>query len=158
MYLNCFQLILRTAMCSSKKYSSPHPHGGQRKFRGVGGGSKRRQFPSGRGVAYRGFFPGGLSKIGELLINTSFSAEQAFSYFTVSGPPNKYCCLHCIDHLLPTVGQMLFLTAYAIVFLNTIVICWWINFQLSSCCCITHLIHRNWSCSKPSSNMFSLME
>ena len=35
------------------------------------------------GVAYRGFLPGGLSKIGELLINNSFSVEQAISYFTV---------------------------------------------------------------------------
>ena len=32
--------------------------------------------------------------IGELLINNSFSVEQAFSYFTVTGLQNKYCCLH----------------------------------------------------------------
>ena len=40
-----------------------------------------------RGVwaAYRGFFPGRLSKIGELLINNSFSVEQTISYFTVTG-------------------------------------------------------------------------
>ena len=31
---------------------------------------KRRQFPRGWRVAYRGFFPGFLSKIGELLIKT----------------------------------------------------------------------------------------
>ena len=88
-----FNLSFELQCVVPKNIHPPHPHGGQRKFRG-GGGSKRRQFPSGRGVAYRGFFPGGLSKIGELLINTSFSVEQAFSYFTVTGPPNKYCCLH----------------------------------------------------------------
>ena len=37
------------------------------------------------GVAYRGFFPRGLNKIGELLINNSFSVEQTISYFTVTG-------------------------------------------------------------------------
>ena len=36
--------------------------------------------------------PGGLSKIGVLLINNSFSVEQAFSYFTVTGLQNKYYC------------------------------------------------------------------
>ena len=39
----------------------------------------------GWGLAYRGFFPGGLSEIGELLTNNSFSVEQAISYFTVTG-------------------------------------------------------------------------
>ena len=48
--------------------------------------SKRRQLPRESGVAYRGLFPGGLSKIGELLINNSFSVEKAYiSYFTVTG-------------------------------------------------------------------------
>ena len=42
------------------------------------------------------FFPGGLSKIGELLINKSFSVEQVFSYFSVTG-------IVYIDHL-PTVS------------------------------------------------------
>ena len=41
---------------------------------------KRRQFPRGWRVAYRGFFPGGLSKIGELLIKNRFSVDQAFSF------------------------------------------------------------------------------
>ena len=50
-----------------------------------GGGSKRRQFPRGWGIAYRGFFPGGLGKIGELFINNSFSVEQPISYFAVTG-------------------------------------------------------------------------
>ena len=42
--------------------------------------SKRRQFPRESGVAYRGLFPGGLSKIGQLIINSSFSVEKAISY------------------------------------------------------------------------------
>ena len=47
--------------------------------------SKRREFPWELGVAYRGLFPGGLSKIGELIMNImfSFSAEKAISYFTL---------------------------------------------------------------------------
>ena len=31
------------------------------------------------------FFSGGLSKIGGLIINKSFSVEQFFSYFSVTG-------------------------------------------------------------------------
>ena len=48
-----------------------------------GGGVQKKAISEGVGVAYRGFLPGGLSKIGELLINNSFSVEQAISYFTV---------------------------------------------------------------------------
>ena len=48
--------------------------------------SKRRQLLRESGVAYRGLFLGGLSKVGELLINNSFSVEKAYiSYFTVTG-------------------------------------------------------------------------
>ena len=48
--------------------------------------SKRRQLQRESGVAYRGLFLGGLSKIGELLINNSFSVEKAYiTYFTVTG-------------------------------------------------------------------------
>ena len=48
--------------------------------------SKRRQLQRESGVAYRGLFLGGLSKIGELLINSSFSLEKAYiSYFAVTG-------------------------------------------------------------------------
>ena len=37
-------------------------------------------------MAYTGFFfQGGLSQIGELLINKSTTFEQAISYFTVTG-------------------------------------------------------------------------
>ena len=73
-----------------RKYPFPSPrsppplprYGGQRKFRAEGGVQKEA-ISEGVGVAYRGFLPGGLSKIGELLINNSFSVEQAISYFTV---------------------------------------------------------------------------
>ena len=48
--------------------------------------SKRRQLQRESGVAYRGLFLGGLSKIGELLINSSFSLEKTYiSYFAVTG-------------------------------------------------------------------------
>ena len=48
--------------------------------------SKRRQLQRESGVAYRGLFLGGLSKIGELLINSSFSLEKAYiSYFALTG-------------------------------------------------------------------------
>ena len=62
------------------------PHGGQRKFGREAGMSKRRQLQRESGVAYRGLFLWGLSKIGELLINSSFSLEKAYiSYFAVTG-------------------------------------------------------------------------
>ena len=48
-----------------------------------GRGVQKEAISDGVGVAYRGFLPGGLSKIGELLIDNSFSVEQAISYFTV---------------------------------------------------------------------------
>ena len=48
--------------------------------------SKRRQLQWESGVAYRGLFLWGMSKIGELLINSSFSLEKAYiSYFAVTG-------------------------------------------------------------------------
>ena len=56
----------------------PRPGGGEE-------GPKGGNFRGGGGVAYRGFFLGGLSKIGELLINSSFSVEQVISYFAVTG-------------------------------------------------------------------------
>ena len=52
---------------------------------GGGGGPKRRQFPRGWGLRTGVFFLGGLSPFGELLINNSFSVEQAISYFIVTG-------------------------------------------------------------------------
>ena len=45
-------------LCGSRKYPYP-PHGGSRKFRGVGG-SENDKFPKGRGVTQTGFFTGGL--------------------------------------------------------------------------------------------------
>ena len=56
-----------------------------------GGGIQKEAISEGKrggggGGAYRLFFPGDLSKIGEPLINNSFSVEQAFSYFFC------YCC------------------------------------------------------------------
>ena len=60
-------------------------------LRGGGGGmSKRRQFPRELGVAYRGLFPGSLSKIGQLIINSSFSVEKAISYLLLPLFQNKY--------------------------------------------------------------------
>ena len=63
--------------------------------------SKRRQFlrelGSERvGVAYRGLFPGSLSKIGELIINSSFSVEKAISYFTVTSVSKQVLLLALI--------------------------------------------------------------
>ena len=54
------------------------------------------------------FFPGGLSKIGELLINNSISVEQAFGYFFYCFTVFKTSLIICLDHLLRTVGKMLF--------------------------------------------------
>ena len=51
-------LISISTMCGSRKYPYP-PHGGSRKFRGVGG-SENDKFPKGRGVTPTVFFPGGL--------------------------------------------------------------------------------------------------
>ena len=58
---------------------TPPPSGGQGKFQGEGG------IRGGGVLLTELFFPGGLSKIGELLINKSFSVEQVFSYFSVTG-------------------------------------------------------------------------
>lgn len=62
-------------------------------------GSKTRKFPKGRGVAFRGFFPGGPSKIGELLINNNFSVELATSYLTLNSC-FKTIIIVCIIHLI----------------------------------------------------------
>ena len=58
--------------------------------------SKRRQFPRESGVAYRGLFPGSLSKIGELIINSSFSVEKAISYSTVTSVSKQVLLLALI--------------------------------------------------------------
>ena len=61
----------------------PTEGNGNSKGRG-GGGVKKRQFSRGVGCL-QSLFSRGLIKIGELLINNSFSFEQAISYFTVTG-------------------------------------------------------------------------
>ena len=62
------------------------PQKGQRKFRGEGGASnvKKEAISEEVGGSYRGLFPGGLIKIGELIINSSFSVEKAISYCKVT--------------------------------------------------------------------------
>ena len=68
-----------------RKYPFPSPRPPLRRATEIpsGAGVQKEAISEGVGVAYRGFLPGGLSKIGELLINNSFSVEQAISYFTV---------------------------------------------------------------------------
>ena len=51
-----------------------------------GGNFRGKEGRGGGGLLTDFFFPGDLSKIGEPLINNSFSVEQAFSYFFC------YCC------------------------------------------------------------------
>ena len=48
------------------------------------GAPKEGNFQGGEGLLSEFFFPGSLSKIGELLIKKSFSVEQATSCFTVT--------------------------------------------------------------------------
>ena len=72
------------------------PHEGQQKFQGEGGVSKRRQFPRESGFAYRSLFPGSLSKIGELIINSSFSVEKAVNYSTVTSVSKQVLLLALI--------------------------------------------------------------
>ena len=50
-----------------------------------GRGVRKEVISEGWGVAQRRFFPVGVSKIGELLINNSFSVQQAISHFLVPG-------------------------------------------------------------------------
>ena len=60
--------------------------------------SKTRQLPRESGVAYRGLFLGGLSKIGELLINTTVTASllRKLTSLILLLPAfqSKHCCLH----------------------------------------------------------------
>ena len=126
-----YPLIFKSVetLCSSRKYSYPSsPTEGNGNSEG---GSKRRQFPRGWGVAHRGFFPRGLMKIGKLLINNSFSVEQAFSYRS-----SKQVLLFAliIFYLRPA---KCFFARLTIVFIKTIVIGSWINFWLFSCCVMT---------------------
>ena len=72
-------------MCSSRKYPAyaptlPTEGNGNSEGRGV----QKKSVSKDCGLL-TDFFPGRLSKIGDLLINNSLSAEQAISYFTVTG-------------------------------------------------------------------------
>ena len=92
-------------MCSSRKYPYPPPppalsKEGNRNSKGRG--VQKELNSEGVGGCLKRCFSRGLNMISELLINNSFSVDQAFSYFTVTGLQNKYFI--CIDHLLPTVG------------------------------------------------------
>ena len=75
-------------MCSSRKYPAYTPPPSPRRatviLRGGGGGCQKKAIFEGCWLLTESFFQG-LIKIGELLINNSFSFEQAISYFTVTG-------------------------------------------------------------------------
>ena len=75
-------------MCRSRKYPYPTapPPTPQRRATEIprGGRVQKEAISEGLGACLQRLFPGGLSKIGELLINSSFSVEQAISYFTVT--------------------------------------------------------------------------
>ena len=58
--------------------------------------SKRRQFPRESGVLTEVFFQGFDLKIGEFIINSSFSAEKAISYFTVTSVSKQVLLLASI--------------------------------------------------------------
>ena len=89
---------------SSRKYPYPRPTPRRAtEFRGEKG-PKRGNFRGGGGSLKEFFFSGSLGKIGKLFINTSFSVEQAISYFTVIYRCFKTSIIVCIDHLLSTVG------------------------------------------------------
>ena len=75
-------------------FPPPPTQGGQREFRGEGdpkGGNFRGD---GGLLTLVFFFPGGLSKIGELFINNGFSVEQAVNYLPLPVFQSKYYCLH----------------------------------------------------------------
>ena len=65
------------------------------------------------------FFPGGLGKIGELLVNNNFSVEQPISYFILTGVSKQALLFALIIYYLSRLNT--FFTACAIVFFNTIV-------------------------------------
>ena len=88
-------LPLVSVMCRENIHNPPRRG---TEIRKGGEDVKMRQFPRESGVAYRGLFPGGLSKIGELIMNImfSFSAEKAISYFTVTGDSKQALLLALI--------------------------------------------------------------
>ena len=74
-------------MCSSRKYPAyaPPPLPTEGNGNSEGRGVQKKVLSEGVRGCFQTFFPGSLSKIGELLIKNSFSVEQAISYFTVTG-------------------------------------------------------------------------
>ena len=81
----CFLYVSCGSILPPPPTSIPHPL--VRRATGIlrPGGSKRRQFLRAVRDCLQRFFPGDLSKIGELFINNSFSVEQAIGYFAVTG-------------------------------------------------------------------------
>ena len=80
-------------MCTSRKYPYlPTESNRNSEGRGV----QKKAISKGVGMLTVVFFPVGLSKIGELLVNNSFSVEQAISYFNVYTGFSKQVnyCLH----------------------------------------------------------------
>ena len=74
-------------MCSSRKYPAyvpPIPLPTEGNGNSEGRGVQKKAISEGCGLL-KEFFSRGLSKIGELLMNNSFSVEQAIRYFTVAG-------------------------------------------------------------------------
>ena len=74
-------LPLVSVMCRENIHNLPRrgteiPKGGE--------DVKMRQFPRESGVAYRGLFPGGLSKIGELIMNITASLLKKLSVILLS--------------------------------------------------------------------------
>ena len=65
------------------------------------------------------FFPGGLGKIGGLLVNNNFSVEQPISYFILTGVSKQVLLFALIIYYLSRLNT--FFTPCAIVFFNTIV-------------------------------------
>ena len=76
------------SLCSSRRCPYPPPPPFRRATEisiGRGGGGEKEVISEGVGLLAEVFFSGGLSKIGGLIINKSFSVEQVFSYFSVTG-------------------------------------------------------------------------
>ena len=70
-------------VCVVPENSHTSPQRATEILRGGGGGVQKMVISKGVGMLTVVFFPVGLSKIGKLLINYSFSVEEAISYFTV---------------------------------------------------------------------------
>ena len=79
MLINALGNVYNVCVVPENSHTSP-----QRATEILGGGGVQKMVISkGVGMLTVVFFPVGLSKIGKLLINYSFSVEEAISYFTV---------------------------------------------------------------------------